>query len=160
MAQSDKLATPATRQLKMFNIPYGLYPYRYEDKGGTSLASSALGIEEHLVIKTLIMEDDSGRPFIILMHGDRQVSTKNLARSLKAKSVKPCDPQKVNRLTGYVVGGISPFGVRTQMPTYMESDITLIPEIYLNAGKRGWLLKIQTVDLLKSLKPSLVQVGI
>ncbi|MFZ3044734.1 MAG: YbaK/EbsC family protein, partial [Desulfatirhabdiaceae bacterium] len=102
MAHSDKLATPATRQLKMFNISYRLYPYRYEDKGGTSLASSALGIEEHLVIKTLIMEDDSGRPFIILMPGDRQVSTKNLARSLKAKSVKPCDPQKVNRLTGYV----------------------------------------------------------
>jgi Cys-tRNA(Pro) deacylase len=160
MTHSDKLATPAIRHLKTHHIPYTLFSYRYEDKGGTTLAATALGIEEHRVIKTLVMENDSGNPLIILMHGDRQVSTKHLARHLQAKSVKPCDPQKVTRLTGYVVGGISPFGVRTPMPVYMESGIALLSEIYLNAGKRGWLVKIQTADVLNALKPALVQVGI
>jgi Cys-tRNA(Pro) deacylase len=152
--------TRAIRTLKAASVSFTLHPYPYEDKGGTATASAALGIDEHRIVKTLVMEDDAGKPFIILMHGDKQVSTKNLARQLGVKTVQPCSQNKAEKLTGYVVGGISPFGIRQKLPVYIETTILSLPEICINAGKRGLLLTIATQDLVRILDPKPVTVAV
>ena len=152
--------TPATRQLKAGAVSFSLHPYAYEEKGGTETASVALGVAEHGVIKTLVMEEDSGNSFIVLMHGDKQVSAKALARQMGVKTVQPCTPQKAEKTTGYTVGGISPFGTRLLLPVYMEAAIAELPEIYINAGKRGLLFSIKPRELVRILHPVLVTVAI
>ncbi len=152
--------TPAIRQLKAGAVSFLLHPYTYEKNGGTATASIALGVAERGVIKTLVMETNSGNPFIVLMHGDKQVSAKALARHLGVKAVQPCTPQRAEKITGYTVGGISPFGTRFLLPVYMESTIMELPEIYINAGKRGLLFSIKPQGLIQILHPVLVTVAI
>ncbi len=134
-------------------------PYKYEAHGGTGTAARAFGVDEHLVIKTLVMEDDEKKPFIILMHGDREVSTKTLARTMGVKSVNPCAPEVALKHTGYMVGGISPFGTKKPLPTYVEESILSLPRIFINAGRRGLLCEILPADLIKALNPKPVQVA-
>jgi Cys-tRNA(Pro) deacylase len=147
MAKEKIPMTPAIRALKERGVDFLLCPYKYREKGGTAVAARELNVDEHLVIKTLVMEWENGDAFLILMHGDREVSTKALARALGTKTVRPCDPQKANRHTGYVVGGISPFGTRTSLNVYVEETILNLPQIYINAGKRGLLAKIRPQEL-------------
>ena len=152
-------ATNAVRTLRKHRASFTDHLYDYEDKGGTSQCAQVLGVEEHCVIKTLIMEDDQKQPLIVLMHGDQQVSTKELARVARVKSITPCDPRIANKHSGYQVGGISPFGTRKHMPIYMESSILELPRIYINGGKRGYLLGISPAEVKRILQPTLVQVG-
>ncbi|HOO40745.1 MAG TPA: Cys-tRNA(Pro) deacylase [Syntrophales bacterium] len=159
MAKESTPVTPAIRVFRERNVAFTLRPYRYEDRGGTEVASRELGVDEHGVIKTLVMEDERKNPLVILMHGDREVSTKELARILKVKAIHPCDPATANRHTGYVVGGTSPFGTRKRLPVYMEETILDIPRIIVNAGKKGLLAEIATADLMRVLKPVTVRVA-
>lgn len=157
----DKLpVTAAIRVLREYNATYTDHLYAYEEHGGTRVSSQALGVEEHAVIKTLIMQDEHKHPLIILMHGDREVSTKNLARHLGAKTITACPPEVANRHSGYLVGGTSPFGTRKAMPVYLEASILQLPKIYLNGGKRGYLIGINPKELQRILQPTLVEVGI
>jgi Cys-tRNA(Pro) deacylase len=160
MAKDRFPVTPAVRMLREEKAQYTPHLYEYEDKGGTSVGARELGIDEHAVIKTLIMEDDGGNPLIVLMHGDRQVSTKDLARQLSVKTISPCSPDTAHRLTGYLVGGTSPFGTRRVLPVYMEETILELPVIYLNGGKRGFLVAITPREAERILKPILVKVAI
>ncbi len=160
MAKVSFPSTPAIRLLKSAGVPFTLHSYAYEDHGGTEAASKELGVEEHAVIKTLVMEDETSRPLIVLMHGDRQVSTKALARTLGVKSDSTCSPSVAERHSGYKVGGTSPFGTRKALPIYMEESISALPRIYINAGARGLLACIAPSDLIKVLKPTPVQVAI
>jgi len=152
--------TQAIRALKKQGVEFSLYPYRFEEKGGTEVAAEELGVEEHLVIKTLVMEDDKGGPFLILMHGDRKVSTKALARLLGAKVVKPCEPHVAHKHTGYFVGGISPFGTRKLLKIFVEESIMDLPKIYINAGKKGLLAEMSPRDLKRILNPIPVSVAL
>jgi Cys-tRNA(Pro) deacylase len=150
----DKIAnTPGIRMLRERGIDFIERPYRYVDKGGTEVAAREIGADEHQVIKTLVMEDERKRAFIILMHGDREASTKTLARVLGVKSVTPCDAATAEKQTGYMVGGISPFGTRKPLPVYVESSILSLPKIYINAGRRGLLAELSPDDLSKALNP-------
>ncbi|MBW2128876.1 MAG: Cys-tRNA(Pro) deacylase [Deltaproteobacteria bacterium] len=153
-------ATPAIRFLKARKVPFLLHAYRYEEHGGTTVSARELRVDEHLVIKTLVMEDEKKNPLIVLMHGDKQVSTKNLARTLGVKSVTPCDPQTARKHTGYIVGGTSPFGTRKPLKVYVEESILSLPRIYINAGKRGLLAEIAPKDLVRVLEPVPVNVAI
>jgi len=146
--------------LKEKGADFTLRTYKYEEKGGTPVASRELGADEHQVVKTLVMEDDRKNPLLILMHGDNQVSTKNLARVLGAKSVEPCDPETAHRHTGYMVGGISPFGTRKPLKVYVEASVLELPMIYINAGKRGLLAEMSPDVLKKVLNPTAVNVAI
>ncbi len=139
----DYPVTPAIRVLRDNKIEFEPHVFEYVEKGGTKHSSEALGVDEHAVIKTLVFETDQKKPLIVLMHGDRQVSTKNLARFLGVKTVAPAAPEKANKLTGYLVGGTSPFGVKTKMPVYAEKTIFDLPRIYINGGKRGFLIAIE-----------------
>ncbi len=152
--------TNAIRFLREKKIEFKPHLFEYVEKGGTSYSSEILGIDEHIVIKTLVFETDQKKPLIILMHGDRQVSTKNLARHLKVKSVSPVSPQRANNLTGYVVGGTSPFGLKTIMPIFAESSIFELEKIYINGGKRGFLVEIDPRKIPEVLKIEKVEVGI
>ena len=160
MAKDRFPVTPAVRMLREEKAQYTPHLYEYEDKGGTSVGARELGVDEHAVIKTLIMEDDGGNPLIVLMHGDRQVSTKDLARQLSVKTISPCSTDTAHRLTGYLVGGTSPFGTRRVLPVYMEKTILDLPLIYINGGKRGYLVGIRPHDLLAAIHPTLVSVGL
>lgn len=160
MSQDKLPITQAVRVLKENGVKFTLRTYKYEEKGGTPVASRELGVDEHQVIKTLVMEDDLKKPLLILMHGDNQVSTKNLARVLGVKSVEPCDPETAHRHTGYVVGGISPFGTRKPLQVYVEASILDLPKIFINAGKRGLLAEISPDDLNKVLNPTPVNVAV
>lgn len=160
MAKEKFPVTPAVRMLRSKKIPFNLRTYTYEDRGGTSVSARELHVDEHMVIKTLVMEDEKKRPLIVLMHGDRQVSTKNLARTLGVKSINPCDPQVAQRHTGYLVGGTSPFGTRKSLKVYMESSIMSLPKILINAGKRGLLAEMTPDDLIKALDPVTVDVAV
>ena len=131
-------------------------PYRYEDKGGTAVCARELAVDEHSVIKTLVMEDDEKRPLVVLMHGDREVSTKELARYIGIKKVVSVPPQDAERLTGYLVGGISPFGTRRSMPVFMEEGILDLPRVYINGGRRGLLVGLDPREIMRLLKPKLV----
>lgn len=152
--------TPAIRLLREHNIPFTSHLYPYEERGGTAHSAYCLSVDEHCVIKTLIMEDERRRPLIMLMHGDRKVSTKELARQLEVKTITPCDPAVANKHSGYRVGGTSPFGVRKTMPVYMEASILGLPRIYLNGGKRGFLVGLAPTEVQRLLQPTLVRVAI
>jgi len=152
--------TQAVRMLMEKGADFTLRTYKYEEKGGTTVASRELGVDEHQVVKTLVMEDDRKNPLLILMHGNNQVSTKNLARVLGVKSVEPCDPETAHRHTGYVVGGISPFGTRKPLKVYVEASVLELPRIYINAGKRGLLAEMSPDELKKVLNPIPVNVAI
>lgn len=153
-------STPATRLLRERGVPYSEHPYRYEERGGTRASARELGVDEHAVVKTLVMEDDGKEPLVVLMHGDREVSTKALARVLGKKSVQPCKPEVANRHSGYQVGGTSPFGTRKAMPVFMERSILALPTIYVNGGSRGFLVGLAPADAVKVLEPTLVEVAI
>ncbi|MGE5360965.1 MAG: YbaK/EbsC family protein, partial [Bacteroidales bacterium] len=130
------------------------------EHGGTRMSARELSLDEHAVVKTLVMEDDRGEPLIVLMHGDREVSTKQLARLIGAKSVAPCKPEVANRHSGYLVGGTSPFGTRKPMRTYMERTITELPLVFVNGGARGFLVGLAPADIIRVLEPTLVDVAI
>ncbi len=153
-------ATQAVRALKDGMVLFDLHLYKWEEKGGTSIAARELGVDEHLVIKTLVMEDENANPFLILMHGDKEVSTKALARILGVRTVSPCTPGAAHRHTGYTVGGISPFGTRKPLTVYAEASIFDLPRIYVNAGKRGLLAAMSPEDLRRILNPTPVTVAI
>jgi Cys-tRNA(Pro) deacylase len=143
MAKRDHVSeTPATAFLKANGVAYTEHPYEYLEHGGAQHSAQALGLDPFTVVKTLIMEDEKARPLVVLMHGNRTVSTKNLARQIGAKSVQPCKPEVANRHSGYLVGGTSPFGTRKAMPVYIEESILALPRIVLNGGRRGYLVGI------------------
>lgn len=150
--------TQAVRVLRDNAVAFTHHPYTYEERGGTAVSARELGVDEHAVIKTLVMEDDARRPLIVLMHGDREVSTKNLARALGVKAISPCDPATADRHSGYQVGGTSPFGTRRTMPVYLQRSIAALPRIYINGGKRGYLVGMTPADLIRILQPTLVDV--
>jgi Cys-tRNA(Pro) deacylase len=160
MAREKAPVTPAVRVLREAKVPFTQHLYEYEEKGGTAVSARELGVDEHRVIKTLIMEDDRKNPLIVLMHGDRQVSTKELARSTGVKTISPCTPETADRHTGYQVGGTSPFGTRKRMPVFLEETILDLPKIYLNGGKRGFLVGLDPADMVRLLSPALVKVAI
>jgi Cys-tRNA(Pro) deacylase len=153
-------STPAVRLLREKGVAFTEHPYRYEEKGGTRVSARELGVDEHAVVKTLVMEDDTGAPLVVLMHGDREVSTKALARQLGKKSVEICKPEVANRHSGYQVGGTSPFGTRKAMPVCLERSILDLPRIYINGGSRGFLVGMAPGDVVKVLGPALVDVAI
>ena len=132
--------TPATAWLRAHGVAFTEHPYDYVDHGGTAESARQLGLPEHQVIKTLVMQDEKARPLVVLMHGDRQVSTKNLARQIGAKSIEPCTPEVAQRHSGYQVGGTSPFGLRKPMPVYVEDTVLVLPRIVINGGRRGYLV--------------------
>ena len=153
-------STNATRILKQASVPYTEHLYRYQEHGGTAVSARELGVAEHAVIKTLVMEDEQGAPLIILMHGDREVSTKELARQIGAKAVQPCKPDVAHRHSGYLVGGTSPLGTRKAMPIHVEASIFELDRIYLNGGSRGFLVGLAPKDLERVLKVNRVTVAI
>ena len=139
--------TQATRFLCQHGVAFSSHCYAYEEHGGTRVSARELNVSEHAVIKTLIMEDEAARPLIVLMHGDCQVSTKELARQIGCKRIEPCKPEVANRHSGYLVGGTSPFGCKTALPVYMERSIAALDKIYINGGKRGFLVEISPIAL-------------
>ena len=151
--------TQAVRYLRGRQVEFVPHLYDYVEKGGTRESAKQLGVDEHAVIKTLIFETNEKKPLIVLMHGDREVSTKNLARLLGVKSVDPATPEKASKLTGYLVGGTSPFGTRTVMPIYVERTIFDLDKIYINGGKRGFLVEIEP-SVLRNIQAVEIEVGI
>ncbi len=144
--------TPATQALRQAGVPFTEHPYDYVDRGGTAESARQLGVPEHEVIKTLVMQDDKAQPLVVLMHGDRQVSTKNLAREIGARSVEPCAPEVAQRHSGYLVGGTSPFGTRKAMPVYVEATVLELPRIFINGGRRGFLVGLSPQVLVQLLQ--------
>jgi Cys-tRNA(Pro) deacylase len=143
MAKKEHVSeTPATQWLRKHGVAFSEHPYDYEEHGGTTVSSQKLGVAEHDVVKTLVMQDEAARPLIVLMHGDCKVSTKNLARAIGCKSVEPCKPEVAQRHSGYMIGGTSPFGTRKAMPVYVEESILALEKIYINGGRRGYLVGI------------------
>ncbi|MFO0593794.1 MAG: aminoacyl-tRNA deacylase [Myxococcaceae bacterium] len=149
--------TPATKFLAQHGVVFTLHPYDYEERGGTKVSSAKLGVPEHQVIKTLVFEDETKEPLIILMHGDRQVSAKALARQLGVKQVQPCKPEVAQRHTGYLVGGTSPFGTKKTLRVCCEKSITALDRIFINAGGRGLLCTLEPKELVRVLQPTLVE---
>jgi Cys-tRNA(Pro) deacylase len=160
VSRPDYPITQAIRFLRNNQVEFETHPYEYVEKGGTSHSASVLGVDEHLVIKTLVFETNEKKPIIVLMPGDLQVSTKNLARQLKVKSVSPATAERATKLTGYLVGGTSPFGLKTKMPIYAENLIFILERIYINGGKRGFLVEIAPSVLRTVLDIEEVEVGI
>jgi Cys-tRNA(Pro) deacylase len=156
MKSTKEPVTQAVRVLRAAGVPFVGHLYAYVDGGGTAQVSRELGVDEHRVIKTLIMEDEHGNPLIALMHGERQVSTQALARAIGVKRVTPCAPKVADKHSGYQVGGTSPFGTRRSMPVYCEKGIAALPRIYLHGGKRGYIVSLETADALRLLAPTLV----
>jgi Cys-tRNA(Pro) deacylase len=154
------MSAAAVTVLKKHGVAFTEHPYRYEERGGTAVSSRALGVSEHAVIKTLVMEDEDRQPLIVLMHGDREVSTRNLARQIGRKTISPCAPEVAQRHTGYMVGGTSPFGTRKEMPVFMERTIADLDRIYINGGRRGFLVSMSPADLIRVLSPTPVDAGI
>ncbi len=152
--------TPAIRLLRAAGVVFSDHPYAYEERGGTAASSRELGVDEHAVIKTLVMEDEHRQPLIVLMHGDREVSTQKLARRLAVKSIVPCRPEVASRHSGYLVGGTSPFATRRPMPVYVERSILGLERIFINAGRRGYLVGIAPSVLVDLLRPELVEVAV
>ena len=149
-------ATPAIHFLRRKGVSFREREYRYEERGGTRVSARELGVDEHAMIKTLVMEDEARQPLIVLMHGDCEVSTKHLARQIGRKTVTPCDPGVANKHTGYLVGGTSPFGTRKPMPVYAERTILDLDRLYINGGRRGFLVEMTPDDLVKAIAPTLV----
>ena len=153
-------ATPAVHFLRMHGIPFGEHPYRYEEHGGTRVSSRELGVPEHAVIKTLVMQDEAKKPLLVLMHGDREVSTKRLARQLACKTIEPCEPAAAQRHTGYLVGGTSPFGTRKPLPVYVERTVLDLDRIYINGGRRGLLVSLAPAELVRVLRATPVEAAL
>lgn len=152
--------TPATALLKKHGVDFTEHVYAYEEHGGTAVSARELGVPEHEVVKTLVMEDEAKRAFIVLMHGDRKVSTKNLARQIGVKKAEPCTPEAANRNSGYLVGGTSPFGTRKKLPVFVEKSVLDLEKIYINGGRRGYLLGIDPGELLRLLGAKTVEVAL
>lgn len=149
MAKKEHISeTQATQMLRKHQVVFSEHPYAYEERGGTEVSARELGVPEHQVVKTLVMQDEGARPLMVLMHGDCKVSTKNLARAIGCKSVEPCKPEVAQRHSGYQVGGTSPFGTRKAMPLYVEHSILLLDKIYINGGRRGYLVGLAPQVLL------------
>jgi Cys-tRNA(Pro) deacylase len=158
MAKKEHISeTPATQSLRKHGVVFSEHPYDYEEHGGTSVSARALGVDEHHVVKTLVMQDEAAKPLIVLMHGDCKVSTKNLARAIGCKSVEPCKPEVAQRHSGYQIGGTSPFGTRKAMPVYVEHSILALETIYINGGRRGYLVGIAPQVLVALLGAAPVQ---
>lgn len=152
MAKKEHISeTPATQWLRRNGIAFSEHPYEYEEHGGTTVSARKLGVDEHHVVKTLVMQDEKAQPLIVLMHGDCKVSTKNLARQIGCKSVEPCKPEVAHRHSGYLIGGTSPFGTRKAMPVYVEQGILGLDRIYINGGRRGYLVGIAPAVLPEKL---------
>jgi Cys-tRNA(Pro) deacylase len=160
MGRDKAPATTAVRELRAHKVEFTDHLYEYEEKGGTAVSARELGVPEHEVVKTLVMEDEDKRPLVVLMHGDLKVSTKELARIIGVKTVSPCSPETANRHSGYIVGGTSPFGTRKKMPTYMEETIMELRKVYINGGRRGYLVGIAPQDVVRVLEPRVVKVGV
>jgi Cys-tRNA(Pro) deacylase len=139
--------TPATQWLRRHGVAFSEHPYDYVEHGGTAESARQLGVDEHAVVKTLLMQDDKARPLVVLMHGDRQVSTKALARAIGAKSVEPCSVEAAQRHSGYLVGGTSPFGTKKSMPVYVQGSVLALPRLWINGGRRGYLVGIEPAVL-------------
>jgi Cys-tRNA(Pro) deacylase len=152
--------TPATIFLAQHGVAFTEHHFEYVEHGGTAHTSGALGVPEHEVVKTLIMETERGEPLVVLMHGDRKVSTKELARAAGVKRIAPCKPEAAQRHSGYLIGGTSPFGTRKSMPVYLERTVLELPRIYINGGRRGYLLGMDSTELARVLSPVLVDVGL
>jgi Cys-tRNA(Pro) deacylase len=154
MARKDKHVseTPATQWLRTRGVAFSEHPYDYLEHGGTGESARQLGVPEHAVVKTLVMQDEHAHPLIVLMHGDKQVSTKNLARAIGAKSVEPCKPEVAQRHSGYFVGGTSPFGLRKPVPVYVEASVLELERIFINGGRRGYLVGIDPAALVRELQ--------
>lgn len=144
--------TPATQWLKRQGVAFGEHVYEYVEHGGTAVSAASLGVDEHCVVKTLVMADEADKPLLVLMHGDCKVSTKNLARQAGRKRIEPCTPEVAQRHTGYQVGGTSPFGTRKTMPVYVERSVLALPAIYINGGRRGYLVSIAPAVLVEKLR--------
>jgi Cys-tRNA(Pro) deacylase len=156
MAKKEHISeTPATQLLRKHKVAFTEHPYTYEEHGGTGVSARELGVDEHHVVKTLVMQDEAAKPLIVLMHGDCKVSTKNLARGIGCKSVEPCKPEVATRHSGYQIGGTSPFGTKKAMPVYVEDSILALETIYINGGRRGYLVGIapQLLTELLGAKP-------
>ena len=151
--------TQATLFLKANGVTFTDHLYAYEVHGGTSVSARKLGVDEHAVVKTLVMENELKKPIIVLMHGDRKVSTKELARQIGCKKVEPCKPEVANKHSGYLVGGTSPFGTKTRMPIYVERSILELDRIYINGGRRGYLVGIDPKELSRLLAVEAVEVA-
>lgn len=160
MSATRMPSTPAVLALRAARVEFTPHFYDYEERGGTAVSSRELGVDEHAVVKTLVMQDESAKPLVVLMHGDREVSTKALARHLGVKRIEPCQPEVAERHSGYRVGGTSPFGTRRRMPVYVERGILDLPRLYINGGSRGFLVGLAPADLLRLLQPVPVEVGI
>ncbi len=162
MAKKDKHVseTPATQALRLAGVAFTEHPYDYVEHGGTAESARQLGVAEHAVIKTLVMQDDKAQPLIVLMHGDRQVSTKNLAREIGVKAIEPCKPEVAQRHSGYLVGGTSPFGLRKAMPVFVEATVLELPRIWINGGRRGFLVGIEPGVLVALLGARPVRCGL
>lgn len=152
--------TPATKFLKSHKIAFSSHLYAYEEHGGTKVSARELNVAEHSVVKTLIFEDENAKPLIVLMHGDRKVSLKELARQAGRKKIEPCKPEVANRHSGFLVGGTSPFGTKKAMPVFIEKSILSLSVIYINGGKRGYLVGIHPHDLVQVLQPTAVEVAL
>jgi Cys-tRNA(Pro) deacylase len=160
MADASKIpVTPATRMLRSRNVDYTCHLYRYEEHGGTRVSARELGVDEHAMVKTLIMEDEAATPLVVLMHGDREVSTKALARQIGCKTIQICAPEVATKHSGYLVGGTSPFGTRKPMRVCMERTILELAKIYVNGGRRGFLVGLDPKDVTALLQPTLVDAG-
>ena len=157
MKSENAPETPATKFLRQHGIAHSCHLYDYEVHGGTKVSSRELNVDEHAVVKTLVMEDELAKPLIVLMHGDCKVSTKELARQIGCKKVEPCKPEVANRHTGFLVGGTSPFGTKKKMPIYIEKSILDLPLIYINGGRRGFLVGVHPHDLMRALVPKVVE---
>lgn len=155
----SRALTPATNYLRKQGISYTEHEYTYVDRGGTAASAAALGVDEHCVVKTLVMEDAAKKPLVVLMHGDRSVSQKALARAIGTKSVEPCTPETAQRHSGYQVGGTSPFGLRKPLPIYVEESILALPLVYVNGGGRGYLVGIDPKAFLIPLGARAVTCG-
>ncbi|MBI3375018.1 MAG: Cys-tRNA(Pro) deacylase [Betaproteobacteria bacterium] len=159
MKRPSHSETPATQFLKANGVAYTEHFYDYVEHGGTTVSSERLGVDEHHVVKTLMMEDDKGAPLVVLMHGDRKVSTKNLARQIGAKRVEPSKPEVAQRHSGYMLGGTSPFGTRKKLPVYLERSVLELDRIWINGGRRGFLVCIPPQEIVRTLAPTLVEVA-
>jgi Cys-tRNA(Pro) deacylase len=160
MKSTNAPETQATKFLRQHKAQFSDHLYAYEEHGGTAVSARELNVDEHVVVKTLVMEDESAKPLIILMHGNCKVSTKELARQIGCKKVEPCKPEVANRHTGFLVGGTSPFGTKKQMPVYVEKTILDLPLIYINGGRRGYLVGMPPQELIHVLNPRVVDVAL
>jgi Cys-tRNA(Pro) deacylase len=160
MKRPSHSETPATQFLRAQGVAFTEHFYEYVERGGTEVSAAALGVPEHAVVKTLVMQDEQGKPLLVLMHGDRKVSTKNLARQSGRKRIEPAAPEQAQRHSGYQVGGTSPFGTRKRMPVFLERSVLDLPRIYINGGRRGFLVGMAPGEIVRTLAPQLVEVAL